>query len=130
MARFARIDKDNIVQSVHVVDNNHLLNEHGVEEEVFGIAYLNNVHGVGFTWVQTSYNTNGGVHRLGGTPFRKNHAGMGYLYDTDRDAFIPPNPFPSWILDEDTCQYVAPIPLPLDKAYIWNEDTTTWDERE
>ena len=83
MAHFARIDKNNIVQKVIVVDNIELLNESGNEEEDFGIVFLNNLFGAGFTWVQTSYNGN----------FRKNYAGVGYTYDKTRDAFIEPIPF-------------------------------------
>jgi len=98
MAHFARIDKNNIVKSIHVVDNDNLLNEEGIEEENFGIAYLNKVHGVGFTWMQTSYNNN----------FRKNYAGIGFSYDKERDAFIPPKPYESWILNEDTYQWDPP----------------------
>ena len=82
------------------------------------------------TWVQTSYNTKGGVHLLGGTPLRKNYAGKGYTYDTKRDAFIPPKPFPSWTLNEETCLWEAPIPHPEGKARNWNEDNQSWDEIE
>ena len=88
MAHFARIDKNNIVKSVHVVDNKHLLNEEDIEEEDFGIAYLNKFHGFGLNWVQTSYNTRGGVHYApnsdtpdGGIALRKNYAGVGHTYD-------------------------------------------------
>jgi hypothetical protein len=81
------------------------------------------------TWVQTSYNTYGGQHRLGGTPLRKNYAGIGYTYDVGRDAFIPPKPFPSWTLNEDTCQWDSPVAYPTDgKMYIWNESITNWEE--
>ena len=80
-------------------------------------------------WVQTSYNTQGGVHLLGGTPLRKNFAGVGYTYDSERDAFIPPKPFESWILNEDTCFYEAPTSMPTDdKMYTWDEDTLSWIE--
>ena len=80
-------------------------------------------------WIQTSYNTYGGVHKLGGTPLRKNYAGMGYAYDKTKDAFIPPKPFPSWTLDEDTCLWSCPVAYPTDdKSYPWNEATQTWDE--
>ena len=80
-------------------------------------------------WIQTSYNTYGGVHKLGGTPLRKNYAGMGYTYDKIKDAFIPPKPFPSWTLDEDTCLWNPPVAYPTDdKMYNWNESTQTWDE--
>ena len=75
------------------------------------------------SWVQTSYNTQGGVHVLGGTPLRKNFAGIGFTYDAVRDAFIPFQPFPSWVLNENTCLWESPIPYPQDgKEYIWNEE--------
>ena len=79
---------------------------------------------------RTSYNTVGGIHTNGGTPFRKNYAGIGYVYDIDRDAFIPPKPFPSWILNEDTCHWEAPVLCPVveGKRFIWNETTMSWDE--
>ena len=80
-------------------------------------------------WIQTSYNTYGGVHKLGGTPLRKNYAGMGYTYDKTKDAFIPPKPFPSWTLDEDKCLWNCPVAYPTDgKLYNWNEATQAWDE--
>ena len=94
MARFARVDKDNIVRSVHMVSDEHLLNEEGQEEEVFGIAYLNKVHGVGFTWVQSSADGS----------FRKNRAGRGYTYDKANDAFISEKPYESWVLNSSTFQ--------------------------
>lgn len=78
-------------------------------------------------WIQTSYNTFGGVHRLGGSPLRKNFAGLGYSYDAGRDAFIPPKPFASWVLDEGTCQWGAPTAMPTDGAmYVWRESDTSW----
>ena len=84
----------------------------------------------GTGWVQTSYNTYGGAHRNGGTPMRKNYAGVGYSYDATRDAFIPPKPFASWVLNEDTCLWGAPIPMPTDgKIYTWDEATTSWVEQ-
>jgi hypothetical protein len=77
---------------------------------------------------RTSYNTNGGIHKLGGTPFRKNYAGIGYTYDETRDAFIPPKPFNSWILNESTCLWESPIPYPQDNnKYMWNETLQNWD---
>jgi hypothetical protein len=82
-------------------------------------------------WIQTSYNTHGGQHTLGGTPLRKNYAGIGYTYDKTLDAFIPPKPYASWILDKETCLWNAPIAYPDDnKSYRWNEDTLSWDEVE
>jgi hypothetical protein len=80
-------------------------------------------------WIQTSYNTFGGEHKLGGTPLRKNYAGIGFTYDRVRDAFIPPKPFASWVLNEDTCLWDAPVAYPTDgKDYSWNEETTNWVE--
>jgi hypothetical protein len=82
-------------------------------------------------WIQTSYNTKGGVHILGGTPLRKNYAGIGYTYDRERDAFIPPQSFPSWTLNEESCLWEPPTPMPTDnKIYTWNEETLTWNEIE
>jgi hypothetical protein len=82
-------------------------------------------------WIQTSYNTHAGQHTLGGTPLRKNYAGIGYTYDKTLDAFIPPKPYASWILDEDTCLWNAPTAYPEDdKNYTWNEDTLSWIEIE
>jgi len=79
-------------------------------------------------WIQTSYNTTGGIHSLGGTPLRKNYAGIGYTYDETRDAFIPPQPFDSWVLDEQSCLWEAPVAMPDDgQKYSWNEETTSWD---
>ncbi len=87
------------------------------------------------TWVQTSYNTYAGQHRNGGTPLRKNYAGIGMVYDSVRDAFYAPQPFPSWVLDDTTCIWNAPVPMPADagqgdppKAYNWDEATTSWVE--
>ena len=80
-------------------------------------------------WIQTSYNTRGGVHQLGGTPLRKNYAGVGYTYDKIRDAFIPPKPYESWTLNEETCLWEPPEPMPEDgKFYYWNEETLNWEE--
>jgi len=120
MAHFARIDKTNIVQSVHVVDNGELINEHDTEEEDYGIAYLNKMHGVGFTWVQTSYNSK----------FRKHFAAVGHTYDKVNDVFISPKPYPSWALDA-SFDWQPPTAMPVDeKDYGWNEETEAWDEME
>ena len=98
--------------------------------EVNGIDFLTKLTGWSI-WKQTSYNTLAGQHKLGGTPFRKNHAAIGYTYDEDRDAFIPPKPFNSWILNEDTCQWEPPVVKPIDNNnYIWNEETQQWDLNE
>lgn len=77
-------------------------------------------------WIQTSYNTHGGIHVNGGTPLRKNYAGVGYTYDPVRDAFIPPQPFPSWILNDDSCLWDPPVPRPTEGFYVWDEPTLSW----
>ena len=134
MASFAKIGLNNKVIEVLSVHNNELLDSNGVEQEANGINFLNNLTGWSI-WVQTSYNTIGGVHNNGGIPLRKNHAGIGYTYDEDRDAFIAPKPFNSWILNEDTCLWESPISEPTlteeeinnNNYYSWNEDNQTWD---
>ena len=130
MATFAKIGLNNKVIEVHSVHNNVLKDAAGVEQEVLGIDFLTNLTGWA-VWKQTSYNTLGGVHKLGGTPFRKNHAGKGFTYDEDKDAFIPKKPYTSWILNESTCQWEAPVAKPDSESgqiYNWNEETTSWDE--
>jgi hypothetical protein len=123
MAHFAKLGTGNIVERVAVVSNDIATTGQT------GIDFLNNLHGSRDVWKQTSYNTQGGVHTLGGTPFRKNYAGIGYTYDETRDAFIPPQPYNSWTLNEDTCNWEAPSAKPDDgKDYKWNEETTSWDE--
>lgn len=124
MAHFAEIDENNIVTRVLVV---------GDDQEHRGQEFLADDLGLGGNWLKTSYNTQGGVHSLGGTPFRKNYAGIGYSYDSVRDAFIPPQPFPSWTLNEDTCNWVAPVEMPAidpenPKFYTWNEELVNWEE--
>ncbi len=119
MAHFAKLDSTNNVIGVHVLNNEVITDVDGNEQEQVGIAFLTQLHG-GVGWYkQTSYN---------GT-FRKNYAGIGYTYDATRDAFIPPQPFPSWTLNEDTCQYEAPVAYPDDdNMYNWDEATTNWIE--
>ena len=120
MAHFAEIDENNVVTRVLVVSD---------DQEDRGQDFLSNDLGLGGTWLKTSYNTTAGEHRNGGTPFRKNYAGIGFTYDADRDAFIPPKPFNSWLLDEDKCIWEAPVPMPTDeKLYNWDEETTSWKE--
>jgi hypothetical protein len=127
MAHFAKLGKENKVIKRITVHNNELLVD-GVENEQKGIDFINNLFKTNDVWKQTSYNTRGGVHRLDGTPFRKNYAGTGYKYDQSRDAFIPKQPYPSWTLNEDTCQWEAPVAYPDDgKMYNWNEEITNWD---
>jgi len=127
MATFAKIGLNNKVTEVLSVHNNELKDSNGVEQEVNGIDFLTKLTGWA-VWKQTSYNTSGGVHKLGGTPLRKNHAGIGYTYDQTRDAFISKKPYNSWVLNETTCQWEAPTAYPDDgKQYTWNEPTTSWD---
>ena len=109
MSHYAKI-KEEIVTQVIVAEQDFIVAQSG-------------------TWVQTSYNTYGGQHRLGNTPLRKNYAGIGYTYDSTRDAFYAPQPYKSWILNETTCIWEPPVSLPDDdKKYVWNEDTTSWTE--
>ena len=127
MAHFVEIDDSNIVIKGVVLDDKDTQDESGNEVESVGAKYLSD--GFGGTWKRTSYNTYGGVHNLGRTPFRKNYAGIGDTFDEAKDAFYSPKPHPSWTLDEDTCQWDAPTAYPDDgKLYEWNEATTAWDE--
>jgi hypothetical protein len=127
MASFAKIGLNGKVIAVHSVVNEVLHDSNGIEREDIGVDFLTKLHGWAI-WKQTSYNTKGGVNLLGGTPLRKNYAGIGYTYDEDRDAFIPPKPFNSWILNEDTCIWESPIPYPQDNnKYNWNEQNQSWD---
>ena len=117
MAHFAQINEDGQVLQVIVVHNNELLDENGQESEAKGAEFCANLFGG--TWLQTSYNGN----------IRKNFAGIGFTYDSARDAFIQPQPYPSWLLNEDTCRWVPPVAMPTDgKLYAWNEATTFWTE--
>lgn len=129
MASFAQIDKNNIVVKVISVHNNELLDEKGIESELKGIQFCQSLFGENTSWKQTSYNTYEGNHLLNKTAFRKNYAGIGYMYDESRDAFIPPKPFPSWILDEDTCNWKSPVAFPEvdNNNYFWNEENQSWD---
>ena len=122
MAHFAKLDKNNKVISVHVVSN-----EVATDEQK-GIDHLKSVHGQDTKWVQTSYNTYGGKHLLGGTPFRKNFAQIGGSYHLGLDAFIPPCFYDGWNLNSETCLWEMPIPHPDDgNAYQWNNYTHSWD---
>jgi hypothetical protein len=127
MASFAKIE-NNIVTTVVSVVNEVIKDSNGIEQEQLGIDFLNQLYNTNDNWKQTSYNTHGGIHNNGGTPFRKNHAGIGYTYDEIRNAFIPPKPFNSWILNETTCIWESPVVYPTDgNRYIWNESTLSWD---
>ena len=122
MAHYAELDSNNVVKQVIVVSNADTSTAQGEEKESIGIAFCERL--LGGTWVKTSYNAK----------IRKNYAGIGYTYDKDRDAFIPPKPYASWVLNETTCLWNAPMPYPTDlgtpdvpKMYTWNEETRTWD---
>ena len=106
--------------------NNGIVEQVIVAEPEFFDTFVDTSPG---EWIQTSYNTHGGVHSNGETPLRKNYAGVGFTYDSTRDAFIPPQPYNSWTLNEDTCLWEAPVAYPEDGLiYDWNEDTTSWVE--
>ena len=121
MAPFAKLGTGNKVIKVEVVSNDIATTEQA------GVDFLNNLYNTSDVWKQTSYNTIGGVHLLGGTPFRKNYAGVDYSYDQIKDAFISPKPFNSWVLNEDTCHWGPPIAYPTDgNNYTWNEETLNW----
>ena len=123
MAHFAELDSNNVVKQVIVVSNADTSTAQGEEKESIGIAFCERL--LGGTWVKTSYNAT----------IRKNYAGIGYTYDKDRDAFIPPKPYASWVLDENTCLWNVPVAMPSDagqgdppKMYTWNEETVNWVE--
>ena len=114
MAHFAKVENGVVTQVIVI------------EQDVLNLGHW----GDPALWIQTSYNTQGGVHSQGGTPLRKNYAGVGFTYDSGRDAFIPPKPFASWLLNESTCQWGAPTPMPVEegKRFTWDEPTTSWVE--
>jgi hypothetical protein len=128
MASFAKIEKNIVITVVSVV-NEVLKDSNGIEQEAIGIQFLRTLYNEpNAIWKQTSYNTHGGVHNNNGTPLRKNHAGIGYSYDETRDAFIPPKPFQSWVLNETTCLWNPPIDKPNDgNMYKWNEEILNWE---
>jgi hypothetical protein len=119
MAHFAEIDESSFVTRVLVTNNEDPNNDEGYQ-------WL--IDTFGGTWIKTSYNTHGGIHTLGGTPLRKNYAGVGMSYDPIRDAFITKKPFELWVLNEETCIWEAPVAKPTnDREYKWNEETLSWD---
>lgn len=125
MAHFAKLGVGNIIEQVIVVHNSVIKDENGIEQEKLGVDFINKLYNTRDVWKQTSYNGN----------FRKNYAGIGYQYDQTRDAFIPPKPFNSWILKEDTCRWEAPVAMPTteledNKYYSWNESIVNWEIKE
>jgi len=118
MAHFAKLGVGNIVEQVIVVHNSVITDENGIEQEKLGNDFINKLYNTRDVWKQTSYNGS----------FRKNYAGIGFQYDQQRDAFIPPKRFDSWILNETTCRWESPIPYPNDEnRYNWNEQNQSWD---
>lgn len=121
MAHFAELDSENIVTRVVVIGNKDCLDPDGQESEAVGIAFCQSIFGADTTWVQTSYNGN----------IRYNYAGVDYFYDATNDAFVPPQPYPSWLLNTQTFLWEAPVPYPDDgNIYVWDEKTKTWVLRE
>jgi hypothetical protein len=117
MAHFAELDQSNVVLRVVVVNNSEVGDLPFPESEPVGISFCQSLFGAETIWRQTSYNAS----------FRKHYAGIGYTFDAPRDAFIPPQPYPSWAIDEDTCEWAAPVPYPNDGAqYVWDEAAMTW----
>jgi hypothetical protein len=118
MAYFAKLRTGNIVENVISINNSVITDSNGIEQEQLGVDFINNLYGTNDVWKQTSYNNR----------IRKNYAGINYTYDSQRDAFIAPKPFNSWVLNEETCLWEAPIAMPEDgNMYSWNESTLTWD---
>ena len=118
MAYFAKLGVGNIIEKVISINNSVITDSNGVEQEQLGVDFINKLYNTRDVWKQTSYNNN----------IRKNYAGIGFHYDQARDAFIPPKPFNSWVLNEDTCRWEAPVAYPQDdNKYSWNESTLTWD---
>ena len=132
MASFAKI-KNNIVTTVVSVVNEVITDNNGIEQEQLGINFLKTLYNEpNAIWKQTSYNTHSGLHDNGGIPFRKNHAGIGYTYDENRNAFIPPKLYNSWILNEETCLWEPPVSKPVteleeNQYYSWNENIINWE---
>jgi hypothetical protein len=121
MAYFAKLGTGNIVENVISINNTVITDANGVEQEQLGVDFINKLYNTKDVWKQTSYNNN----------IRKNYAGIGYTYDSNRDAFIPPKPFNSWILNENTCNWEAPVAYPVDSninnIYKWNEEIQNWE---
>ena len=128
MAHFVKLGTGNIVINGVVIHNNELLDETGIESEQKGIQFIESLYGIdsNILWKQTSYNTKGGIHNLGGVPLRKNYASLGGYYDPVANAFYEEQPYPSWTLNQDTFLWMAPIPRP-NGPYTWNEENQTWD---
>ena len=135
MAHFAKLGINGKVIGVHAVDNSDILNGSNVEDETVGQQFLERIHGwPASMWIQTSYNTSAGAHKLGGTPLRGNYAGIGQVYDEDNNIFYGKKPYASWTLNMTTAQWDPPTPMPSTTTdgypddYTWNESTNAWDK--
>ena len=135
MAHFAKLGINGKVIAVHVVNNRDILNASDVEDETVGQQFLERLHGwPASMWIQTSYNTASGTHKLGGTALRGNYAGIGKVYDEDNNIFRAKQPYASWTLNTTTASWEAPTPMPStqtdgkDDNYNWNESTKAWDK--
>ena len=129
MAHYAEINKDNIVVNIIAGKDENL----GVDWEEYYTRTMGIENGTRF--LRTSYNTSSGMHKTGGIPFRKNYASIGGIYDPVRDAFYTQKPYESWVLDEDTCRWLPPVPLPIDfldenkmERYFWDEQSKSWKQ--
>ena len=125
MAYFAKLGTGNIVEKVISINNSVITDSNGIEQEKLGVDFINKLYNTRDVWKKTSYNNN----------IRKNYAGIGYQYDQTRDAFIPPKPYNSWILNEDTCKYEAPVAMPTtvledNQYYSWNESIVNWEVKD
>jgi len=135
MAYFAKLGTGNIIETIISINNSVITDINGVEQEQLGVDFINRLYNTRDVWKQTSYNTYAGEHSSGGTPLRKNYAGVGFQYDQTRDAFIPPKPFNSWILNETTCLWNAPVAMPTteledNQCYSWNESIINWEVKD
>ena len=139
MAHFAKLGMNGKVIGVHVVNDSDILNAEGVEDEKVGQQFLERLHGwPASMWIKTSYNTTGGVHKLGGTPFRGNYAGIGCIWDEDNNIFYGKKPYASWVLNTSDAQWHSPIgdapedltaeEIAAGTRYVWNEDTKAWNK--
>jgi hypothetical protein len=127
MAHFAEIDNTGTVVMVHVVADEDCLDANGKESDSIGETFMQGLTGSTNKFVRTSFNTFRNTHRMGGTPFRKNFAGRGMIYDVNRDVFHEKQPYPSWSFDEETASWTPPVPMPEDEQlYFWNEDEQNW----
>ena len=128
MASFTKLGVNGRVLQVVSVSNDIIKDDNNIEQEQKGIDFLTELYQWP-CWAQCSYNTSEGEHKLGGTPFRKNFPGVGWRYDDDRDAFIPPKPYPTWIIDEERCVWIPPVAKPDgDENYIWVEESQSWEQ--